>query len=299
MSRLNRSSARSLRAGRLLPVKTNNLLSCCLLSMALSALMVSQVHAQARPKIQDVNERLVRVENILDQSLLNLLQQIQKLEGEVRILRGELESQTNEISQLKRQMDSNASNSQQRIEQLQQRIDAAPARGLLDESGDGGSGGSGSPTPGLDPADETAAAIDAAGGGAAVEATAEETEAYRSAYDLLETDRYDESIVAFEDFLGKFPISPYADNALYWQGEAMYAKRSFEDAIVNFNVLIESFKSSPKVPDAKLKIAYALYEQSRFRDARSMLNTVVSDYDGRAAAVLARKRLNEMDASGL
>lgn len=276
----------------------NGLLTFVLVT-ALTLLAVTQAHAQSRPKLKDVNDRLIRVENILDQSLLNLLQQIQKLEGEVRILRGELESQTNDISQLKRQLDRNSDNSQRRIDELQQRLDAAPPAGFLDDSGDDGNGGSGQV---LDPSDETAAARDAVGGGASAdiaEASAEETEAYRNAYDLLETDRYDESIAAFEDFLGEFPISPYADNALYWQGEAMYAKRSFEDAIVNFNVLIESFRSSPKVPDAKLKIGYALYEQSRYGDARAMLNSVVSEYDGRAASVLARKRLGEMDANGL
>lgn len=277
----------------------SGLLTIVLATLTLFA--ATQVQAQSRPKLKDVNDRLIRVENILDQSLLNLLQQIQKLEGEVRILRGELESQTNDISQLKRQLERNSDSSQRRIDELQQRLDAAPPAVLPDESGDGGSGGL---VP--DATDETAAARDAAvgggGGGAGAdiaEASAEETEAYRNAYDLLETDRYDESIAAFEDFLGEFPISPYADNALYWQGEAMYAKRSFEDAIVNFNVLIESFKSSPKVPDAKLKIGYALYEQSRYRDARTILNSVVSEYDGRAASVLARKRLGEMDANGL
>lgn len=267
-----------------------------LLAVVLSLLAVTQVHAQSRPKIKDVNDRLIRVENILDQSLLNLLQQIQKLEGEVRILRGELESQTNDIVQLKRQLETNSANSQRRIDELKQRLDAAPPAGSLDGSGDGGSSSRNQVS---DPTDETAAARDAVGTSEAAAASAEETEAYRNAYDLLETDRYDESIEAFEAFLGEFPISPYADNALYWQGEAMYAKRSFEDAIVNFSVLIESFKSSPKVPDAKLKIGYSLYEQSRYGDARAILTSVVSDYDGRAASVLARKRLNEMDANGL
>lgn len=265
---------------------------------------VSPVEAQSRPKIGEVNDRLIRVENILDQSLLDLLQQIQRLEQEMRVLRGELEGQTNEISQLEKRLEANSADYQRQLSDLQQQLDAAPRQDLSGESGGDGSSssGSGEILEVLDPGDETAAAREAVASDAdatAANATEAETEAYRSAYDLLESDRFDEAIAAFEDFLSTFPISPYADNALYWQGEAMYAKRSFEDAIVNFNVLIESFKTSPKVPDAKLKIGYALYEQSRFKDARAILESVTSDYSGRAAAVLAQKRLDEMDQRGL
>ena len=268
-----------------------------LVAVAMLLLSVTQVQAQSRPRIGEVNDRLIRVENILDQSLLNLLQQIQKLEQEVRVLRGEMEAQTNEISQLQSRLNSSSSDYQRQIDDLQKQLDSAPPPASSSDSS-----GSGDVLELPDPTNETAAARQAVGSSAdenLAAASEAETEAYRNAYDLLENNRYDESIAAFEDFLGTFPISPYADNALYWQGEAMYAKRSFEDAIINFNVLIESFQSSPKIPDAKLKIAFALYEQSRFQDARVMLETLRADYDGRAAAVLATKRLEEMDARGL
>lgn len=286
-------------AGRLRSANSTKRISTVLLAVSFVLFSVSQAQAQSRPKIGDVNNRLIRVENILDQSLLDLLQQIQKLEQEVRILRGELEGQSNEISQLSKRLKSSSSDYQRQISDLQKQLDAAPP---APQALSGESGGDGEILEVLDPSNETGAARAAVGGDAdatASEATQEETDAYRNAYDLLESDRFDESIAAFEDFLGTFPISPYADNALYWQGEAMYAKRSFEDAIVNFNVLIESFRDSPKVPDAKLKIAFALYEQSRFKDARIMLESVTSDYSGRAAAVLAKKRLDEMDQRGL
>jgi len=52
------------------------------------------------------------------------------------------------------------------------------------------------------------------------------------------------------------------------------------------------------VPDARLKIGFALYEQQNFAEARTMLTGVQNDYPGRSAAVLARKRLQKMDADG-
>jgi len=47
-------------------------------------LLATAGHAQAqgRAKLSDVDARLQRVERVLDQSLLNLLQQIEGLQGE-------------------------------------------------------------------------------------------------------------------------------------------------------------------------------------------------------------------------
>lgn len=280
--------------------KTQLRAATTLLAFALVFLLLPALgHAQSKPRLNEVNDRLIRVENILDQSLLDLLQQIQKLEREIRFLRGEVESQANEIARLKSRQAGNTDGIELRLEELEGRLDDALDSGAL-----GGTIGAGGDANGAellipDPSDETASARNDVGGGDEIVATDDETEAYRSAYDLLEADRYDESITGFETFLERYPASPYADNALYWQGEAMYAKRSFEDAIINFNVLIESFGQSPKVPDAKLKIAFALYEQSRFDDARVMLEALTGEYDGRAAAILAQKRLDEMESRGL
>jgi len=264
-----------------------------LVLLVVSLCISSTSYAQGRPKIGDVNDRLIRVENILDQSLLDLLQQIQKLEREMRFLKGEVESQANEIARLKNRQAGSRDDLEIRIKELEGRLEEFTSGALPSTGTEGDSSRLN------DPADETAAARNDVGGGEEASASDEERAAYRGAYDLLEANRYDESIASFEAFLDQYPISPYADNALYWQAEAMYAKRSFEDAIINFNVLIESFKQSPKVPDAKLKIAFALYEQSRFKDARVMLQSLTSQYAGRAAAVLAQKRLEQMDSRGL
>ena len=103
------------------------------------------------------------------------------------------------------------------------------------------------------------------------------------------------AVDAFDGFLREYPVGPYSDNAWYWQGEAHYAERDFDAALQNFAVVVESFPRSPKVPDARLKIGFALYEQQRYEEARAVLTEVQNDYPGRSAAVLARKRLQQMD----
>ena len=258
---------------------------------------VSSAYAQSRVRLPEVNQRLIRVENILDQSLLELLQNIRKLEREIKVLRGEMENQANAVSRLKTQLSNqSAGPGPAEVRQLEDRLLQIESR--LRAPSDDSSGDGGLLLP--DPSDETATARAAvSGAGGDVVASEGETIAYQRAKQLLDNQRYEQAIDGFETFLTSYPSGAYADNALYWQGEAMYAKRSFEEAIINFNVLISSYPESTKIADAKLKIAFALYEQSRFADARSMLENVASTYDGRSAAVLAQQRLASMDQAGL
>ena len=129
-------------------------------------------------------------------------------------------------------------------------------------------------------------------------ASAAEKTAYTQAYDLLARGQNDEAVARFGDFLERYPDGPYSDNAWYWQGEAMYARRRFDDAVRNFRVVVEAFPNGPKVPDARLKIGYSLYEQGEYAAARELLTAVRDEYPGRSAAVLARKRLQQMDREG-
>ena len=129
-------------------------------------------------------------------------------------------------------------------------------------------------------------------------ATAAEKTAYTQAYDLLARGRNDEAVARFDAFLREYPDGPYSDNAWYWQGEAMYAARRFDEAIRNFRVVVDAFPNGPKVPDARLKIGYSLYEQGEYGPARGILTAVQDEYPGRSAAVLARKRLQQMDREG-
>lgn len=307
-----------------------------LAGFAVTLMPVLDANAQSRPKIADVNNRLIRVENIIDQSLLDMLQQIDRLQKEIRLLRGEIESQANDINNLQRRNDRLQSqmeaqllefdNRMQSIEELgaggvppgeSDDTDPASQESGSSTSGSGNSGaGSGTDdTSSVDdssaetdvviPSDETnntRLALRKLPDGTVTqsrEASAAEKSAYTAVYDLITDEEYEEAIIGFDAFLNLYPDGPLSDNAWYWQGEAMYAQRQFEESIQNFLVVAQSFPASPKVPDARLKIGFALYEQSRFKDSRKALQQIVDDYPGRSASVLARKRLQEMNNAGL
>lgn len=281
------------------------LVAVCILATA------GQAQAQSRAKLSDVDARLQRVEKVLDQSLLNLLQQIEGLQGEVRILRGEIESLNNDIEVLKKRNRDLYKDTDRRISDLESAGSSSQLPALSDELDEtplelstepdqpvfvaeepaipqprANTGGSG-PAPPVTPVGANTRAASAA-----------EKASYTKAYDLLAKGNNAEAVSLFDQFLRDYPDGPFSDNAWYWQGEAKYADRNFDSALYNFSVVVEYFPNSPKVPDSRLKIGYALYEQQRFGEARQVLTGVTNDYPGRSAAVLARKRLQQMDREG-
>jgi len=133
----------------------------------------------------------------------------------------------------------------------------------------------------------------------AVEDPVAEAEEYRRAYALLEAGRYEEAVLAFHDFLRRFPMGAYAPNAYYWLGEAFYAQRKFDQAKEAFRTVLERFPESHKAGDAKLKLGFVAYEEGDYERAREILTEVARQYAGTRLARLALRRLDEMREKGL
>ncbi len=289
-----------------------------LVAAALLLSLSSSAFSQERQSIGTLDSRLSRVERVLDQSLLNQLQRVDALQREIRALRGEIESLNNELNTVKKRNTDLYNDTDRRITELESVNDA-----LLEDGLSGFGGGSGLDETAISPsiADETVGGsqgvfvsessarrgndlVDFGDGPAPPRgplrdtATQAEKASYTRAYDLLARGQNDSAVAAFDGFLKQYPDGPFSDNAWYWQGEAMYAERAFDDAMKNFGVVVGSFPNSTKVPDARLKIGFALYEQKNYREARVILTGVQDDYPGRSAAVLARKRLQQMDREG-
>lgn len=275
--------------------------------------MVNAVQAQERPTLKRLDKRLIRVEKILDQSLLEMLQEIDGLKQQIRVLRGELESQAYELDREKRLNQDRFLKTDQRLTIIEQPEEPLDPNG---EPGTEGSGQSGSvdqerlpvfvrdtdtaqapstkaPESPQDTAAQVAAEV------AATPASEAEKAAYAEAHELLATGDFDAAVTGFGKFLVEFPVGSFSDNAWYWQGEALYAQRKFDEAIENFRTVIESFPGSPKVPGAQLKVGYAQFEQKQYKSARNTLTGVQQSFPQEKAAQLAQQRLQEMNAKGL
>lgn len=219
-------------------------------------------------KLNDIDERLGRVERVVNgQSLLQLSQRIDALEAQLRELRGTLEELQNGEEVLRKQQRDLYADLDKRLTALQ---------GVAAE-GAGASPGTA-----------------VVGGGGAPADTGADQSAYAHAFDALKANDYTSAIARFKDFLHQYPQSPLAGNAQYWLGEAYYVTHDLDSAAQAFRAVGDEYPKSPKVPDALLKLGLIQVDQKRLTDAHATLTQVVQRYPGSDAARLAALKLQNL-----
>jgi tol-pal system protein YbgF len=231
-------------------------------------------------KLTQIEARLSKVEGTLNSdSLMQLMNQQQSTQEELRALRGEIETTRNDIETLRSQQ-------RDRYVNLDNRL-AALEHGM--------SGGGGAVAPPTDATGATAAGV--AGAGAA-SATMSDSQLYDSSFDMLKNGRYPEAAQGFTQLLQSYPDSSYAANSQYWLAETLYVRRDFAKALPEFTRVVDQYPRSSKVGDALLKVGFCQYELGKFDDARAALERVVDRYPGSSAAGLASERLERMRREG-
>ncbi|MEW8505306.1 MAG: tol-pal system protein YbgF [Candidatus Thiodiazotropha sp.] len=247
-----------------------------------------------------MEQRLQRIERILqNQSLADLVLQVQQLRQEVQQLRGDLEVQKHNMDGMSRRqrdlyldIDQRLSRFQPDAAQLPATPSVAPAVTSAPPS-----------VPSPQPMPATTQPPPAVGATPQVAVVAPpdpklESEAYQSAFNMLKQGRYAESITAFSNFLKAYPGGEYEDNAQYWLAEASYVNRDFDIALGEFTKIMEKYPSSPKIPGAMLKIGYIHYEKKNWTDARNILNELITNYPATTESRLAQKRLQRLTKEG-
>lgn len=100
---------------------------------------------------------------------------------------------------------------------------------------------------------------------------------------------------AFDLFARAHAQHDYADNALYWKGEAAYDQQHFDDALAAFTEVVERYGGGNKAPDALLKIGLCYGRLGDAANARDVLSGLVDAYPEARASELARTRLAETE----
>jgi tol-pal system protein YbgF len=101
---------------------------------------------------------------------------------------------------------------------------------------------------------------------------------------------------AFELFARAHPKHDYADNALYWKGEAAYDQSDWKGALVAFTEVVERYGGGNKAPDALLKIGLCYGKLGDAANARDVLAELVAAYPDARASDIARVRLSELES---
>jgi tol-pal system protein YbgF len=268
-----------------------------------------------------VEVRLDRLERMLSQQTLSdLVLQLQRLQQEVQDLRGQVEVQQYRMQQMDRGGFAG--------------FGAGPTRPALPGSDAGAqSGAEGAADSGA--AGEIPAGISSAAGAAAdggIDAAAPivapppqqglgalgrgsgsggtlalpspettaggEREAYRAAFDLLKERKYPQAKQEFTSMLARYPQGQFADNGLYWLGEIGYVTKDYPSALIHFNRLVADYPLSPKLPSAMLKLGYVYSDQNDLEQARLILTEVAKRFPDTTEGRLAQGRLEQMTRDG-
>jgi len=239
-------------------------------------------------------------------AMTNLVIQVQELQDEVRMLRGQLEAQTTELENLKRRQRDQYLDLDRRISDMRNDQPVSTSGPAVTTSGSNQPGPVVSPS---EDAPEVRAPMESQSqvstidqpvvqSQAAPVSAADEKAAYDQAFQALKELRYADAAEDFQSFLSQYPNSEYADNAQYWLGESYYVTRNYDIALTAFQTLLDRFPESPKAPDALLKIGYTHYELKQWDQARAALTQVQEDYPDSTLSRLAENRLRSMRMEG-
>ena len=261
-------------------------------------------------KIEGQMQRLVdeigRLGRLTDnQAMLEMMQLVDDMSREISLLNGQIEQQTFDIAEIKKQQRELYLDVDRRLRELESgAVSQAPAGQIsvpqVETTAPATGAGSqvpaapSTPSAPATPGSQTTASL----APASTVTQSEEKAAYQAAFDTLKEGRYRQAKIELKTFLGKYPNSSYAGNAQYWLGEAHYVTRNFDEGIAEFQKVLSSYPNSNKVPDAMLKLGYTFYELKRFDEAKAVLGELRERFPAATAARLATQRLDRIRKEG-
>jgi tol-pal system protein YbgF len=119
----------------------------------------------------------------------------------------------------------------------------------------------------------------------------EERRLYEAAMGQIRSSDFNGAATSLAQFQKRFPASGYSESALYWLGNAQYAKRDCKEALVSFRALVAGSPDHPRAPEAMLSVANCQSELKDAKGARRTLEDLVKTYPNSEAALAARERL--------
>jgi len=217
----------------------------------LCCIAVPAVEAQVRvidSSPQSVRSGVNRQQESIEQKTESY-NQIQSLQQEISELRALVEEQGHQISRLKQL-------------QLDNYVDLDRRVSLL-------SGNSSAKEQNNDLSVESAVLADIP---PSVSSGLSEADEYKAAYDLLRQRQVDQSLIAFKDYLKKYPSGEFSANSCYWLGEIFLLKNQLPQARDWFAKLLQDFPESNKVPDAKFKLGKVYHLMGDKKRAKPLLD---------------------------
>jgi tol-pal system protein YbgF len=223
--------------------------------------------------VEDRVTQLERISNAHSQLLTQLQQQLSDNQTDIDSLRGQIQESQYQLNQVV-----------ERQKQIMLQMDSLNNGGAAAQPAAGDQSGAAA-TPSTAPSAST---------GAPVQSGDANTD-YNAAIALVQDkSRQDDAIVAFQNFVKKYPDSTYQPNANYWLGQLNYNKGKKDDAAFYFASVVKNYPKSPKASDAMFKVGAIMQDKGDTAKAKAVYQQVVSKYPGTDGAKQAQKRLASM-----
>ena len=123
---------------------------------------------------------------------------------------------------------------------------------------------------------------------------ADEQISYLAAYELIKNKKFDDALIAMQQFVIQHPQGGYTANAQYWLGELYLVKKNYPESIAHFEVVLQQFPSSSKAAPSLLKIGYAFAASGNKEEAIARLQQVLKNYPDTNTAQLAKAKLESL-----
>ena len=114
---------------------------------------------------------------------------------------------------------------------------------------------------------------------------------YEGAYNEFLVGKYEVAIIDFKSFLKQYKDHDLADQAQYYNAEAIYSQQKYSEAFEEYKRIEEVYPDSNLIPSARLKMALCLELLNRKNDAVIILQTILTDYPKTAEAFTAKEKI--------
>ena len=117
---------------------------------------------------------------------------------------------------------------------------------------------------------------------------------YKEAYDALQGGEYSAARKKFQAFVRDFPKTDLTDNAYFWIAETYYSEKNYEDSILAYETLLKKFPESQKAPGALYKQALSFIEIGDRKTGQLILEQLIAGYPKAREAEFAKKKADEL-----
>jgi TolA-binding protein len=260
-----------------------------LVSFSLAMLVNLSAHAdipvESRPLSQPAAPVVSTDSNQASQLWL-LTQKIQKLEEDVRNLRGKVESHDNDIDQLEKDAKNHFVDFDQRLGQVQEDLKKSQNNTGIPPVTDNSAN-----PPTMDITTPNTTPPNSVAGSNTTEATTDETDkvAYIAAYEAYKAGGAAQAIAPMKKFITDYPQSLFVPNAYYWLGEFNLAitPPNFAAASTNFKIVTSKFPKSAKAAAATYRLATLADVDQHQATAITLMKALVKNYPGTQEAGFA------------